>query len=498
MKAQQLRNAVLQQVIQGKLVPQNPADEPASVLLERIKKEKEQLIKEGKIKKDKLLPEITDDEKPFDIPESWEWVRLGEICNYSMGKTPPRKEDEYWRNAEYNWVSIADMIADGVIIDTKEKVNQHSNDNLFKGRISKKGTLLMSFKLTVGRVSILGIDAFHNEAIISIYPFADNEGILKNYLFKTLPVLSQSGETKTAIKGNTLNSESINNLLIPLPPLEEQKRIVAKIEEIMPMIDEYEKYEVELSTMDKDFPDKLKKSILQYAVQGKIVEQDANDGPVSVLIERIKKEKEQLIKDGKIKKDKPLPEITDDEMPFEIPESWEWVRLGEITKLITKGSSPSWQGVQYINSEDGTLFITSENVGVEKLLLDKRKYLENKFNEIQPRSILEQNDILTNIVGGSIGRAAKYNLQSTTSNINQAVALIRLIKLDSVDYILKYLNSYIAYQYMMSNQVDTARANISLNTLAMFLIPLPPLEEQKRIVEKVVQLMELCEAMKAK
>ena len=144
MTAQDLKNSILHLAVQGKLVPQNPADEPASVLLEKIKAEKARLVKEGKIKKRKPLPEITEDEIPFEIPESWVWVRLGELVDYSMGKTPPRKESLYWEKATYNWVSIADLNSDGVMINTKEKINQYSYDNIFKGRISKAGTLLMS------------------------------------------------------------------------------------------------------------------------------------------------------------------------------------------------------------------------------------------------------------------------------------------------------------------------------------------------------------------
>ena len=235
------RNKVLQLAIQGKLVEQNPEDTPASVLLEEIRKEKEQLIKEKKIKKEKPLPEITEEEKPFEIPKGWEWVRFGEMVSFNIGKTPPRKDKTYWDNAHYPWVSISDMVPNGKIKETKEYINENSFNNIFKGKISPKGTLLMSFKLTVGRVSILDIEALHNEAIISIYPFSDKDNIIQQYLFKVLPLLSQYGNSKSAIKGNTLNSNSINELLIPLPSVAEQQRIVQKVDEIMSYLDELEK-----------------------------------------------------------------------------------------------------------------------------------------------------------------------------------------------------------------------------------------------------------------
>ena len=228
-----MQKSILQYAIQGKLVEQREEDETAEELYQKIQAEKEKLIKEGKIKKTKPLPAITEEEIPFYIPQSWKWVRFGEIVNFNMGKTPPRSELKYWNEA-YNWISIADMIPNGYILETKEKISEGALKEKFNMSLVPKGTLLMSFKLTVGRVSILDIDAVHNEAIISIYPYADLDKLIRNYLFTMLPLLSTYGDTKGAIKGKTLNSTSLNNLLIPLPPLDEQKRIVEKIEEILP------------------------------------------------------------------------------------------------------------------------------------------------------------------------------------------------------------------------------------------------------------------------
>jgi type I restriction enzyme S subunit len=249
---EQLKKSILQYAIEGKLVPQDPNDEPASILLERIQKEKQKLISEGKIKKNKNesviyrrdnsyyeklneLEHCINNEYIFDIPNNWNWCRFNAIVNYRMGKTPPRKNEIYWGTPQYPWISIADMIADGHIEITKEKINQYSADHLFSS-ISPKGTLIMSFKLTIGRVSILDIDAYHNEAIISIFPFLDKENCLRNYLFLVLPYITQFGNSKKAIKGRTLNSKSLDNLLIPLPPVEEQKRIVNKMGKIIALL----------------------------------------------------------------------------------------------------------------------------------------------------------------------------------------------------------------------------------------------------------------------
>lgn len=254
MTGEQLKKSILQYAIEGKLVPQDDKEEPASILIEKIREEKERLIKEKVIKRDKEESFIyrkdgsfyekigkeekcIDDELPFDIPDSWEWARLGNIINFKIGKTPKRVENNLWESGVYPWVSIADMISDGIIKETKEKVSEKAYHEVFGGNISKKGTLIMSFKLTIGRVSILDIDTFHNEAIISIYPLYDKKNIFRNYLMKILPLISESGNSKSAIKGKTLNSESIKTLLIPIPSLLEQERIVAKIEEVLAKVE---------------------------------------------------------------------------------------------------------------------------------------------------------------------------------------------------------------------------------------------------------------------
>ncbi|CAM4265789.1 restriction endonuclease subunit S [Treponema peruense] len=230
-----MQKSILQQAIMGKLVPQLKEDGNAKDLLEKIKAQKARLIAEGKIKKDKPLAEITEDEKPFDIPESWCWVKFGDLCERITGKTPERANDIYWNKGKYNWVSISDMTDYGFVKETKESISEEASVEYWNKRISQKNSLLMSFKLTVGRTSILDIDAYHNEAIITIKPFVDEEYAIRNYFFYSLPLLTKMGDFKDAIKGRTLNKDSIANLLIPLPPLAEQKRIVEKIEELLPL-----------------------------------------------------------------------------------------------------------------------------------------------------------------------------------------------------------------------------------------------------------------------
>ena len=244
-----LHKSILQEAIQGRLVPQDPNDEPASALLDKIQAEKVRLVKKGILKKKDLQTSIiykgennkyyeqvgseimdVSDEIPFDLPCSWQWVRFGQIVRMSIGKTPARGDARYWSNAIEPWVSISDMVDYGHINNTKEKISNAAASLM--GSISPVGSLLMSFKLTVGRTSILNIEAYHNEAIITICPFIDDEFALRDYLFYTLPILSNMGDSKDAIKGKTLNSKSLNNLLIPLPPLKEQRHIINSLEEL--------------------------------------------------------------------------------------------------------------------------------------------------------------------------------------------------------------------------------------------------------------------------
>ena len=224
--AKRLDKKILDLAIRGMLVPQDPNDEPASELLKCVAASHKSPCKN---QSEPIHP-------PFEIPGSWKWVRLGEICEYYLGKTPPRADPRYWHPAEMPWVTISDMVQYGHVERTKEGISEYAIKNGSAGRISPKGTLLMSFKLTIGKVSILDCDAAHNEAIISILPYEIVSREIRDYLFFTLPILSANAQTSPAIMGDTLNKKTLGNIAIPLPPLAEQKRIVAKIEELRAVI----------------------------------------------------------------------------------------------------------------------------------------------------------------------------------------------------------------------------------------------------------------------
>ena len=442
------------------------------------------------------------DEVPFEIPDTWEWVRFCNVVNYSMGKTPPRKEAEYWINPIHNWVSIADMVSDGHISETKEGVSAYAADVSFKRRKSPAGTLLMSFKLTVGKVSILDIDAFHNEAIISIYPFVDDNKIMTSYLFSVMPLLSQLGETKTAIKGNTLNSDSLDSLWIPLPPLNEQDRICSKLKELVPVLSNYAELEQEIKALNLLFPEKLKKSILQEAVQGKLVPQDENDEPASVLLERIRAEKQALIKAGKIKKDKNesvifrrdnshyeklngIERCIDDEIPFEIPESWCWCRLGTIStyaktkeKVNSQNVSPDIWGLDLEDIERGGKLLNKVTVGERKAIGDKTVFYKGDilYSKLRPY-------LLKILVADDDGICTPEIVPfKTYCNIyNEFIAIY--LKSPYVDNLI----NAITYGVKMPR--------VGTETMTNLLVPLPPVAEQHRIVTSYNSLLPYIEQL---
>ncbi len=532
---QKLRELILDLAVRGKLVPQHANDEPAAVLLERIKKEKERLVKEGKIKKARTTIKINNTEIPYKIPKNWIWVHLADV-GHDWGQKKP--------DIEFTYIDVSAINKEKGIISNDVNILQPNEAPSRARKIVYKGTLIYS-TVRPYLLNIAIIDKeFKPEPIVStafavIHPFSI---IIAQYLYfylRSNPFIEYVESQMKGMAYPAINDGQLYQGLVPLPPLAEQKRIVTKVDELMKLCDELEaqqkkKRETQIlinnAALDKlltaDTPDtftknwqricdnfdllysvpenisKLRQTILQLAVMGKLVPQDKNDEPAAVLLEKIKKEKERLVKEGKVKKEKSLPLIKDDEIPFELPKGWEWVRLENLCELITKGSSPKWQGVNYVEIEqdDGILFITSENVRNYSIDLTNPKYVEKKFNQIEPRSILSKNDILMNIVGASIGRSAIYNTDKI-ANINQAVCLIRIIGqnyLLNLNYLLHFFNSPICISFMFDKQVDNARANLSMGNISKFPIPLPPLNEQKRIVSKVDKLMKLCDELETK
>lgn len=484
MNAQDLKNSILQLAVQGKLVEQRAEEGTARELLEQIKLEKDQLIKEKKIKKSKPLPEITEDEIPFEIPESWEWVRLDDVLDIARGASP-RPIKDYVTTSEngINWIKIGDTEKGGKYINsTNERITL---EGMKKSRFVKKGSFLLSNSMSFGRPYILNIDGcIHDGWLVLNQRVHVFEQDYLYYLLSSKMVYYQFCNKVSGAVVNNLNSDKVRETMVPLPPLEEQHRIVAKIEEILPYIDQYDKAYTKLETFNKKFPEDMKKSILQMAMQGKLVEQRPEEGTADELYEQIVAEKAKLIKEGKIKKEKPLPEITEDEIPFEIPSSWKWVRLSQAGFTQT-GNTPSKTHPEYFGST--IPFVGPGDIANGKISFSKG--LSEAGRDVA--RVAYADSILQVCIGGSIGKCAICNQEITfNQQINTIYPVISLSK-----YLYYVLDSSYFKEFMRNNAGGTATPIINRSVWDSIVVPLPPLEEQKRIVAKIEELLPYCDQL---
>lgn len=486
MNAQDLKNSILQLAVQGKLVEQRPEEGTAKELLAQIKSEKEQLIKDKKIKKEKPLPEIADEEIPFEIPESWEWVRLS-LLTESLGDgihgTP-----EFDTNGKYYFINGNNLVNGKVVYkeDTK-RVNQIEYEKYKKPMNSN--TVLMSINGTIGNIAyyndepvILGKSACYVALMKDVYMKYIRFFLASDYFLK----YAVNSATQTTIKNVSLKAMRV--VPVPLPPLSEQKRIVAKIEEILPYIEQYDKAYTKLETFNKKFPEDMKKSILQMAMQGKLVEQRPEEGTADELYEQIVTEKTRLIKEGMIKKEKPLAEISEDEIPFDIPESWKWVRWGNLSYSIQYGyNAPAL--------EAGRIkMVRISDIQNNEVLWDTVPYCEISDAEIETY-LLAPNDILFARTGGTVGKS--YLVKEVPEDAVYAGYLIRTrySELLSPQYMKFFMKSQLYWQQLRNGTIATAQPNCNGKTLGNMIIPLPPLAEQKRIVAKLEQMLPYCDRL---
>ena len=478
--AQALREKILDLAMRGKLVKQDPNDEPASVLLEKIKAEKAELVKEGKIKKSKSLPEVTDEEKPFDIPDSWEWVRLGDVVEIKGGKRVPKGKKLSDQKSYCPYIRVADMSNNTIQIKNLKYVNKEIYDQIHNYTITADD-LYFSIAGTIGKVgrvpqSLNGALLTENAAKITSYQ------INLNYLVQILksPIVAQQhSRILSKVAQPKLSLIKLKQTFIPLPPLSEQSRIAAKIAQLFALL-----RKVESSTQQyAKLQTLLKSKVLDLAMRGKLVEQDPNDEPASVLLEKIKAEKEQLIKEKKIKKSKPLPPITDEEKPFEIPDSWKWVRLGDIGAWAA-GATPSRKHPEYYGGTIPWLKTGDLNDGIVNETSEKITELGVKNSSVK---VNEPGNVLIAMYGATIGKLGIVGNQELVTN--QACCGCSLF--DGVH------NWYLFYYLLASRKrlIDLgsggAQPNISKNKIEKFTFPLPPLEEQNRIVTKVERLFAL-------
>lgn len=526
-----LRELILELAVRGKLVPQDPNDEPASVLLERIAAEKAQLIKDKKIKKQKLLPEITKEEKPFELPTGWEWLRLTDAGHDWGQKTP---EDEF------KYIDVGSINKElGIIINPKELSANEAPSRARK--IVKNGTIIYStvrpYLLNIAVIN----DDFYPEPIAStafaiLHPFS---GLTASFIYRYLrspAFITYVESVQTGIAYPAINDKQFFSGIVPVPPTSEQHRIVAKVDELMALCDQLEQqtessldaHKLLVDTMLSTLTDardanelsdnwarladhfdtlittdyaveQLKQTILQLAVMGKLVPQDPNDEPASELLKRIAAEKEQLVKDKKIKKQKALPEITNEDKPFELPEGWELARFKDIATYIQRGKGPKY-------AESGSVQVISQKcIQWTGFDLERARYIEDSSLEnYQEERFLRSKDLLWNSTGtGTVGRINILdNIPEKTLVADSHVTVIRSIMMN-----VGFLQTYISAPGVQSRieprhekaLVSGSTKQVELNTSSVnsLPIPIPSIEEQHRIVAKVDELMTLCDQLKA-
>lgn len=504
MDTKALRQKILDLAIRGKLVPQDPNDEPASVLLERIRAEKQQMVKDGKLKPKDIKNDTVifkgddnlhyeqfqdgtineyENELPFEIPSKWVWCNLGMLFSHNTGKALNASKTD---GASLTYITTSNVYWNSFELGNL-KIMPFTDSEIEKCTV-KKGDLLVCEGGDIGRAAIW---QFENEIRIQnhLHRLRPYDRIYTKFFYYIMYLYKANGR----INGNGiglqgLSSNALHNIIVPVPPVEEQKRIVDSIDSVLSLIEQIESHKQNLSSQI----DNIKSKILDLAIRGKLVPQDSNDEPTSVLLERIRAEKEELIKQGKIKRNKKESVIfkgSDNSYYQDLPSNWIKIRLSTISEIITKGTTPRGGKVAY--SQSGIGFLRAENIaGYDKLDLSNLNYVdEESHNNYLKRSILKENDILITIAG-TLGRTAIVPQQALPLNTNQAVAIVRLVnnRLINVKYLVYALNSPIIKSDLLAKSVDMAIPNLSLENIADCNISLPPLVEQKRIVDEIEKI----------
>ncbi|MDD7335650.1 MAG: restriction endonuclease subunit S [Prevotella sp.] len=539
MNYEQLKNSILQEAIEGRLVPQDPNDEPASVLLDRIHDEKAKLVKEKKIKKDKnesriyrtedghwmerftdkKRPDVCiDDEIPFDIPETWEWCRVNELGEIITGGTPSKLESAFY-GKDFPFYKPTDLNQGINTINSSDGLSTLGYNH--SRQLKANSILVTCIGATIGKTGLIKRDGSCNQQINAIVP---NTKLLEpRYVYMVFISNFMQSDIKSNASSTTLpilNRSKFCQLLFPIPPLSEQHRIVEKLEQILPKVEEYGKAQERLDTLNAELPDKLKTSILQEAIEGRLVPQDPNDEPASVLLDRIHDEKAKLVKEKKIKKDKndsriyrsadghwmerftdkKRPDVCiDDEIPFDIPETWEWCRLPEICSLLSRGKSP-----KYLDSDRRfPVFAQKCNLKEGGISLEQARFLDPSTVNKWPREFhLRTGDVLVNSTGtGTVGRTRLFN-ESCLGDYpfvvpDSHVTVIRTFKQISSNYIYAVISTKWIQDFFEDNlKGATNQKELYIAVLINLLIPLPPLSEQHRIVEKLESILPMLDTFK--
>ena len=511
-----LRELILTLAVQGKLVPQDPSDEPTSVLLKKIRAEKDRLMAEGKIRRDKPLAEIADEEKPFEVPQGWEFSRLGNLI-YSIrsGGTPSKQNPSFW-DGEIPWASVKDLGMGKPITNTQDRITKAGLDA--GSCLAEAGTILICTRMGLGKIGEALIDVAINQDLkaVALAPSINKQYFIN--FFKTLSIVG-SGMTVAGIK-----QEELLGFIVPTPPQAEQSRIVTRVEELMRVCDALEaKGKLEaaqhaqlVSTLlgtltGSDTPealaqnwqriathfdllldrpqavDALEQTILQLAVRGLLVPQDPSDEPASALLQKIRAEKDRLILEGKIKRDKPLLPVTEeDKKPFELPQGWEWARLANAVLKITDGEHLSPP-----KADQGMPLLTAKDVTENAVKFENTQFV-SQANGLKYRERCDPSwgDVLI-CSRGTIGRCAAVETDQIFCLMG-SVILLKTTQQIKYSYLLLHLRTDLAQAWMRGVSSATAVSALYLKDVARCLIPVPPSAEQSRIVTRVEELRRLC------
>lgn len=527
-----LRELILELAVRGKLVPQDPNDEPASVLLERIAAEKAELVKQGKIKKQKPLPEISEEEKPFELPVGWEWVQISEIGHDWGQKTP----DE-----DFTYIDVGSINKEYGIIEEPSILSAKDAPSRAR-KIVQKGTVIYStirpYLLNIAIIeSVFSPEPIASTAFAIIHPYTAMNANFIYYYLRSPVFINYVESCQTGVAYPAINDKQFFSGIIAVPPSSEQVRITKKIKELMSLGDQLEQHslisldahqqlvETLLTTLtdsqnanelaenwarisehfDTLFTteasiDALKQTILQLAVMGKLVPQDPNDEPASELLKRIAQEKAQLVKDGKIKKQKPLPPISDEEKPFELPDGWEWCRLGELALKSEAGWSPQCENTPRSGEQWGVLKISAVTWG--EYQPEENKALPAHLSPREEFEVKENDFLISRANTAELVARSVVVPEKTPGNLMLSDKIIRFefSSLVSAHYISLVNNSIFSREYYkeVAGGTSSSMKNVSRNQVSELLIGLPGYNEQLKIVENIVKYIQICEVLTSK
>lgn len=492
--AEDLRQAVLQAALQGKLTEQLDTDSDVDEMLLNMQKEKKHLLDRKNAREEKIIPIEEEEEKPYVIPQNWRWEKLGNIGIYKKGPFGSALTKSIFVPKSANTVKVYEQ-KNAIQKDAylgEYYITKEYFDSKMKGFVVESGDIIVSCAGTIGETYIMPDNiefGIINQALMRMNIVQSlNIAYFLMYFDNVLKTEAQKGSKGSAIK-NIPPFEVFKQMFIPIPPIEEQQRIVDKINEIMPKIDEYEKIEKELETLKKEFPTNMKDALLQAAMQGKLTEQLESDGSVDELLEAIRQEKEELIAQKKIKKEKPLPDIEEEERPFDIPENWRWVRWGNLAYSIQYGYNAPAQ-------ESGKIkMVRISDIQDNSVNWNSVPYCDISDEEIETY-LLKKNDILFARTGGTVGKS--FLVSNVPEDAIYAGYLIRTRYNNQLvpRYLKLFMESQLYWVQLQNGKTQGCQPNCNGQTLSKMMIPIPPIEEQNRIVERLEALLPLCEDLK--